>query len=184
MHRRKAMRDAVVTALRANAGVSALVPATSHIESSRIVPLDPAALPRIMVYIRGEKVSDLITRAPREYLVQSDLVVEYVSRIKPASSTPEDELDAAAEAIEVAMEALEASDLGNLVRDMNYQGTDVSIELQGQQATIAMQLRYQVELGFVVEPVLLDDFETNAIGYLVGDAPADNPADVVTLPIV
>lgn len=182
MHRRKAIRDAVVAGLSSSPAIAALSPAPS-VESSRVVPLDPAALPRLLVYLRGERVEGRITESPREYRVLSDLVIEYVTRLRPNGGPSEDELDAAAEAIETALAVLETNDLGGLVREFDYQGTDVAVELRGELTTCSLVLRYQLELGVVVAPVIVDDFETNVIEQLVGDAAADNVTDTVTLPI-
>lgn len=183
MHRRKAIRDAVVAGLGAHPAILALTPVPA-IESSRVAPMDAAKLPRILVYMRGERVDGFLTTSPREYKVLADLVVEYVTRWRALSGPSEDELDEAAEALEIALDVLETENLGDLVREFTYQGTDVAVDASGELATASLVLRYQVELGRVVAPLIVDDFETAAIEYELGTATADNATDLVTLPTV
>lgn len=173
----------MVAALSAAPELLALAPAPS-VESSRVIPLDPAALPRVLVYLRGEKVDGYLTTSPREYKVQAELVIEYVSTFLPGNGPGEDALDAVAEALEIAIDRMETNNLGDLVREFEYLGTDVAIDERGERPTCSLVMRYQLELGRVVAPLILDDFITAAIEHKVGDATADNPDDVVTLPIV
>lgn len=183
MHRRRAIRDAVVAGLTAAPERLALVP-TPSVESSRLIPLDPAALPRILVYLRGETVDGYLTTSPREYKVQAELVVEYVAALTVTDGPGEDELDAVAEALEVVLDRLETDNLGDLVREFEYRGTEVQIGQQTERPTISLAMRYQLELGRVVAPLHPVDFITAAIEHAVGDATADNPDDLVTLPII
>lgn len=183
MHRRRAIRDAVVASLSAAPEILALDPLPT-VESSRWIPMDPASLPRILVYLRGERVDGYLTLAPLEYKVLADLVIEYVAGHIVTDGPGEDALDAVAEALEKAIDRLEADNLEDLVRQMTYQGTDVVIGDRPERATISLVMKYQLELGRVVAPEILDDFITAAIEHKVGDAQADDPTDVVTLPIV
>lgn len=183
MHRRRAIRDAVVAGLSAAPEILALVPAPA-VESSRWIPMDPAALPRILVYLRGERVDGYLTTSPREYRVKAELVVEYVTGVKPNDGPGEDALDAVAEALEVALDRLESDNLSDLVREFEYMGTNVEVAERGDRATCSLVMRYELELGRVVAALVLDDFETASIRHDVGDASADDPTDVVTLPIV
>ncbi len=183
MHRRRAIRDAVVAALAAAPEILALDP-TPEVESSRVVPLDSAALPRILVYVRGEKVDGYLTTAPREYRVQADLVIEYVAAHRLTAGVGEDELDAVAEALEAAIDRMETDNLDDLVRQFEYQGTDVTVMGTNERPLISLAMRYQLELGRVVGQAYADEFITAAIEHATGDATADNPDDLVTLPIV
>lgn len=179
---RKAIRDAVVAELSTNAAVLALSP-TPPIESGRIIPLDDAKLPRVLVYIRGETATELLTRSPREYRVVADLIVEFVARVKVTDGPPEDELDAVAGSLEAALDVLETSRIGGLALNMSYKSTAVAINVEGERSTVSISLNYEIEFGRVVAPVLPDDFLTTEIEYLGGDAsPDDNPADSITLP--
>jgi hypothetical protein len=144
--------------------------------------MDPAALPRILVFLRGERVDGYLTKSPREYLVKAELVVQYVTGVKGNTGPGEDTLDAVAEALELALDRLETDNLGDLVREFEYAGTDVSVAEHGDQATCSLVMRYELELGRVVAPLVLDDFITASIENDVGDGPS--PTDVVTLPIV
>lgn len=181
MHRRKAIRDAVVAGLSAAPEILALVPRPA-VESSRWIPMDPASLPRILVFLRGERVDGYLTTSPREYKVTAELAVEYVTGVKGNDGPGEDALDAVAEALETALDRLETDNLGDLVREFEYTGTDVSVAEHGDLTTCSLVMRYQIELGRVVAPLVLDDFITAAIENKVGDGP--RPPDVVTLPIV
>lgn len=181
MHRRKAVRNAVVAALQTSPQVLALVPVPA-VESSRVIPMDPDKLPRILVYLRGETAPDMLTQSPAEYRILADLIVEYVSRLRPQDGPSEDLLDDVAEALESTLDRLEMTNLGDLVREFTYQGTDVSVELRGELATCSLALKYQLELGRVVAPEVEDAFIGADIEYLVGDAPADDPTDAVDFP--
>lgn len=183
MHRRKAIRDAIVAALAASPEILALVP-TPTVESSRALTMDPAKLPRILVYLRGETVDGFLTTSPREYRVNADLVVEYVARVRATEGPSEDELDAVAEALEVTLDRLETSNLGDLVREFDYAGTEVAVSERGELLVASLLMRYRLELGRVVAPVILDDFETAAIEHKVAPATADNSSDVLTFPTV
>lgn len=183
MHRRKAIRDAVVAGLAAAPEILALVPPPT-VEASRWIALDPAAMPRILVYLRGERVDGYLTLAPREYKILADLVIEYVATNVVTDGPGEDALDAVAEALEKAIDRLETDNLGDLVREFEYQGTDVEVGDRTERATVSLAMRYQLELGRVVAPEILDDFKTAAVEYLTGDAQADDPTDTVTLPII
>lgn len=183
MHRRRAIREAVVAALAAAPEILALVPPPA-VESSRLIPLDPTALPRILVYMRGETADGMLTTSPREYRIRAELVVEYVTAWTITAGPGEDALDAVAEALEVALDRIEVENLDDLAREMTYAGTDVQVTDRGERATCSLVMRYQIELGRVVAPLNLDDFITAAIEHEVGDATADNPTDVVTLPII
>lgn len=184
VHRRKAIRDAVAAGLTAAPEILALVPAPA-VEASRSIALDPAALPRVLVYLRGETVEGFLLTVPREYRIRSELVVEYVAAWSSIAGGPgEDELDEVALALEAALDRLETDNLSDLVREMTYAGTDVQVSEGTERGTISLSMRYQLELGRVVGDGALDDFVTAAIEHAVGDATADNATDVVTLPIV
>lgn len=181
MHRRKAIRDAVIAGISTSPQILALVPAPA-VQSSRVLPMDPAALPRIVVYLRGETVDGLLTRSPREYRVLADLFVEYATRTRPGEGPSEDALDAVAEALETTLDRLEVQNLGDLVREFEYASTEVEVEDRGEFVVASLVMRYRLELGRVVAPVIADDFETAAIEHKLGSATADNSTDVVTLP--
>lgn len=184
MHRRRAIRDAVVAGLSAAPEILALNP-TPAVESSRWIPMDPSHLPRILVYLRGERVDGYLTQVPREYKVLGDLVVEYVAAHLATSGPGENELDAVAEALEAALDRIETDNLDDLVRVMEYQGTDVTIDdRRVERPIISLAMRYQLELGRVVGQLYTDDFITASVEHDVADATADNAKDVVTLPIV
>ena len=183
MHRRKAIRDAVVAGLTTAPEILALSPAPA-VEANRLIPIDPAAMPRVLVYLRGETVDGYLTSSPREYRVRAELVIEYVSNLLVPAGSGEDALDLVAEALEVAIDRLETSNLGDLVREFEYRGTDIEVNGQGERPTISLVMRYGIELGRVVAPLITDDFITAAIEHAVGDATADNPDDEITLPIV
>lgn len=183
MHRRKAIRDAVVAGLSTSPEILALVPPPA-VESSRALPMDPAKLPRILVYLRGETVDGFLTTSPREYRVNADLVVEYVTRVRATEGPSEDDLDAVAEALEVTLDRLETSNLGDLVREFDYVATEVAVSERGELLVASMLMRYRLELGRVVAPVILDDFTTAAIEHKIAPATADNASDVQTFPTV
>lgn len=183
MHRRRAIRDAVVAGLTSAPEVLALSPVPT-VESSRRIPLDQAALPRILVYLRGERVDGYLTTSPREYKVLAELVVAYVAPLTITAGPGEDRLDAVAEALETALDRLETDNLGDLVREFEYQGTEISVDERGELPTISLALTYQLELGRVVAPLFVDDFITATIEHAIGDASADNADDQITLPIV
>lgn len=173
----------MVAGLAAAPEILALVPPPA-VESSRWIPIDPEALPRILVYLRGETVDGYLTTSPREYRVKAELVVEYVTAVLANQGPGENALDAVAEALEVALDRLETDNLGDLVREFEYAGTTVEIADRGDRMTCSLVMRYQLELGRVVAALVLDDFITAAIENEVGDAADADQTDVVTLPIV
>jgi len=180
-HTRRLLRDAAVAGVSGSPAIAALVPVPT-VEASRVPPLDPEKLPRILIYIRGETSPDLITTSPREYRVEAELVVEYVARYKVDAKIPEDELDAAAEAIEVALDALETTRFGGLARQARYRSTDVVVELDGTRTTASIVFRYELEYGREVAPVTDAAFTDADLEHAVGDATADNPTDTVQPP--
>lgn len=183
-HPRRVIRDAIVARLTASPAVLALVP-PPPVEGCRNVPLDDASLPRVLVYFRGDTAPDRLLEAPRVYRIVSDLVVEFVARLKVTAGIPEDELDLVAEALELTLDDLETSKVGGLCRQMRYKSTAVAVDVQGERATVSLLLAYEIEYTRQVAPMLETDFASNSIEYLTGDdSPADNPTDSVALPIV
>lgn len=180
-HPRKALRDAAVAGVSGSSAIAALVPVPT-VEASRVPPLDPQKLPRILVYIRGETSEDFITTSPREYAVTADLVVEYVARYKLDAKIPEDELDVAAEAIESALDSLETTRFGGLARQVRYRSTDVAVDLDGSRTTASIVFRYEIEYGREVAPTLSNAFTNADVAHGLGDTTAENPTDTVALP--
>lgn len=185
MHPRKAIRDAVVAALGASPAVAALAAPSPAIESGRVIPLDAAALPRVLVYLRSERSEGLLTVSPRAYEVEGELIVAYSTRARLGTTVSDDLLDLAAEALEGVLSDLEATRFGGTVRGAEYQGTELGIGQDGEQITATITIRYALTYERALAgPTNLADFATNVIAYTVGDAAADHPGDELTLPIV
>ena len=181
-HVRKQIRDAVVSALSSSTNVSALVPAPK-VEAGRMIPLAEGALPRVLVYLRGEVAeNEPITVSPREYAVSGELVVEWVDRLKANATPAEDALDNVAEALEAALDSVETTRLGGLGRRMRYTATDVAIGLEGQRSTVSVVMRYALEYGRTVASSTPNTFATAVIEPAVGDSTADRVDDTITLP--
>lgn len=185
MHRRKQIRDAVTAALGASPAVAALATPSPVVEASRVVPADAASLPRVLVYLRGEKADGLAMASPRAYWIDAELVVAYVERVKIGATVPEDRLDLAAEALEIVLSDLEGNRFAGTVHGADYVETDVSVDLSAEQITATVAIRYRLRYERELSgPAGLDDFETNVVTYDIGDATADQQTDTVTLPIV
>ena len=182
-HIRQQIRAFTIAALETSSELAALTP-TPSVEGSRSVPTDLTVLPRVLVYLRGESAEgERLTESPREYLVKADLVVEYVSRLPLSDGAFEDDLDDAAVALEAVMDRLETTRMGKLVRQVRYIASEPVGGIEGRQQTFSLRMRYSIEYGRVVAPVLAVDFVTNVIEYLAGDvSPDDNPTDSITLP--
>lgn len=185
MHARKAIRDAVVAALGGSPAVAALASPAPGVEAGRVISLDAAALPRVLVYLRSERSQGLLTVSPRAYEVEGELVVAYATRARLGAAVADDVLDLAAEALEGVLADLEATRFGGTVRGAEYQGTDLDLAQDGEQITATVTIRYALTYERALAgPTNLADFETNVIAYTLGDAAADHPGDELTLPIV
>ena len=185
-HLRKSIRDAVVAALRADAAlVARLGGETLRVEAGRTLPIEAAQFPRVLVYLTGETAEpELLLEVPRTYRLRAELVVEFVHAVSPATSTLEDDADAAALELETVLGSLEMTRFGGLVRQARYSGTDVVGDVSGSLRTFSSRLRYGLEYGRELGAATPNDFVTNPISYAVGDAVADNPSDSVTLETV
>lgn len=177
---RKDLRDQVVAALTTDPGVLALAP-VPPIESGRRLALDNAALPTVLVYLRGERADGRITISPREDRILSDLVVEYVDLMPSSGAPPEDALDEIADVLRLALVGLETSRFGGLVRQAVYQGTDLVVDPGAGRSACSVVLTFQLEYGRTVEPVLDDEFDTAEVEYSTGDASPDNFRDSLDL---
>lgn len=181
-HRRKLIRDTVVTVLQNHPAILAL-PVVPSIESGRHLPLDRDSLPKINVYFRREQSEDQLNQvSPRQYDLRSELVVEYCARSKHTAGAPgEDELDAAAEAIEPAMDVLETGRVGDLVFRMRYLGSEAVIAQEGAQKSLCLVMRYDLKHAREVFAVNLDDFLLAHVEQAIGE-PAEYPTDDINLP--
>ena len=181
---RKNIRDAVVSALRADAAILArLGGETLRVEAGRVLPLEESQFPRVLVDLAGETAErELLLVSPRTYRLEAELVVEFVHGASPATSNLEDQADEAALELDSVLAALEMTRFGGLVRQARYVGTDVVGDVSGHVRTFSSRLRYSLEYGRQVGAATPNDFATNAIEYAADVAPADNPSDSISLP--
>lgn len=187
MPTRKDIRDTVVAALQADAALLALVGGDPNkIQAGRLLPATEETLPLVLVYITGETAdSELLLQSPRVYRIAAELVIEFVHSTRITLSTSfEDEADAAATALEVVANRLEATRFAPLtdVRQARYQATEIVGVLEGSLKTYSSRVRWALEYGRALPDVYAEDFVTNEVRYAVGDAEADDPTDTITPP--
>lgn len=175
---RRAIRDETVKALRASSLIRYLSDPPT-VESSRVLPVDDASLPRILVYLRGETSQERLTESPRTYAAVGELVVEHVAKFSH-KTVAEDSLDEIALAMESVLSDLELQRWGirdandvPLIRDSNYRATEIALSSdESQRRCVSVVLRYELSYE---RPVgsndLVDRFGLGVSTFQTGDGP-------------
>jgi hypothetical protein len=175
IHQRKAIRDAVVTAL-----VAAATSAGSRVFPTRVVPWRKTELPAVSVYALDEKSDDQQT-APRWLKRTMTLSVEAVVR---QGANVDDALDALALELEAAMHA--DPTFGDVCGDSTLTGTELEVLEQGDQLFGLLRLTYSVTYDTdapYARDVATDDLETIEAQTSIGgaQAAADRAEDHIDL---
>lgn len=133
-HVRRQIRDAVATRLTG-------LPTTGNaVYKMRKYALDDAKLPALCVYT-GDETSGLVTIGLRTLRRVNNVVVE--GYCKGTSTSVYDTIDVIAMEVEEAIGA--DFTLGGLARSMILVGTEVDVNVQGEQAIASVKLVYAVE---------------------------------------
>lgn len=178
-HQRQQIRQAVTTALQTALG-------TVKVWPSRFLPFQVNQLPAVAVYTLSETVQpESINKtrgASRELWRDLTLVVEGIVRASAADGdNPDNDLDALALNIEVAMHADET--FGGVCDKSMLQSTEISVLENGDKAFAVARLSY----GFLYQTLAPDDANVNLpplntvqVTWELTDAP-DNAQDKVTV---
>lgn len=139
-HHRKALRDAVVTALTGLASTGARVYPT------RTYPVDAAALPALCVYTLSEASEVHNMGAARSLLRVLDLAVEAVAQV---NDTLDDTLDQICLEVETAIGA--DPTLGGKCYDCSLAATKIAVRGEAEKETgsavLSFALRYRTRAG-------------------------------------
>ena len=136
-HLRRQIRDQVVSTLKADAGVSALV--GDRVLASWRRPLSRGRLPAILVYTDSEEAEVTESATPtydRALALQVECLVEQ-------TAAPEDLLDSMALAVEQALHADRSR--GGLAEETLYTGCEVGVVTDGNRAAGSLRLAFRVE---------------------------------------
>jgi hypothetical protein len=154
MHARQAIREAVVTALRA-----ANTNAQQRVYETRVIQWRPADLPAIAVYTL-EETSQIRNAAPRELVRTVQLAIE-AAVVQKNGSNVDDDMDSIAQQIERAMHADET--FGGLAADSVLTSTEIEVSENGAAPIGVIRLVYTTDY-FTFAPdaadQTLDDLKT------------------------
>jgi hypothetical protein len=138
-HRRKTIRDAVVTLLDTGAIVT-----SGRVYSNRSLPVGESDLPVLLVYTQSET-SGALDLSSKTLSRQLTIVVEAVAK-DVNDATLDDTLDALAEAVETALQADSA--WNGTVFDSTLIATDIDLERNGDVPLGRIRLTYQARYHF------------------------------------